>query len=80
MKKPDKWWAPLPSNNHRNSHAKKELEAPRDTWEGDLNCTAVLLGDPGSLKKARRLSKNRDYRRKVKLTGEYYINATQDCR
>ncbi|CAL8299308.1 unnamed protein product [Lota lota] len=81
-KKQEKWWLPKQLINHQNSHTKGRLEAPRATWEGEdaLNCTAVLQGDPGSLKKARWLAQNRDYRRKVKLTDEYYINATQDCR
>ena len=82
MKTPDKWWVPKPLINQQNSTIKGRIEALVATWELEdaLNCTAVVLGDPGSLKKARSLAKNREYRRKVKLTNEYYIEATQDCR
>ncbi|CAL8235042.1 unnamed protein product [Arctogadus glacialis] len=72
-KKPDKWLK---------KPDKEQLEASSASWEGKggLNCTAVVLGDPDSLKTAQWLAQNRNYRRKVKLTDEYYINATQDCR
>ncbi|XP_030203891.1 beta-1,3-galactosyl-O-glycosyl-glycoprotein beta-1,6-N-acetylglucosaminyltransferase-like [Gadus morhua] len=73
IKKPDKWLK---------KPDKEQLEASSASWEGKggLNCTAVVLGDPDSQKTAQWLAQNRDYRRKVKLTDEYYIKATHDCR
>jgi hypothetical protein len=73
IKKPDKWLK---------KPDKEQLEASSASWEGKggLNCRAVVLGDPDSQNTAQWLAQNRDYRRKVKLTDEYYINATQDCR
>lgn len=44
------------------------------------NCLKVLLGDVEEIEKAKLLSIRKDYRAKVRVTDDFYINATQDCK
>lgn len=43
------------------------------------DCLKVLSGDDDEIEKAKLLSIRRDYRTKVQVTDDFYINATQDC-
>lgn len=44
------------------------------------NCLEVLRGDEEEIEKAKILSIRRDFRRKVRVPDDLYINATQDCK
>ncbi|XP_075903240.1 beta-1,3-galactosyl-O-glycosyl-glycoprotein beta-1,6-N-acetylglucosaminyltransferase-like [Nelusetta ayraudi] len=43
------------------------------------NCLEVLRGDEEEIEKAKLLSIRRDFRRKVRVPDDLYINATHDC-
>ncbi|KAJ3604398.1 hypothetical protein NHX12_029139 [Muraenolepis orangiensis] len=48
--------------------------------EEAFNCSAIQKGDAVEVDKAKRLSGTKDFREKVRVSEEYYVNATQDCR
>ncbi|KAM6930686.1 beta-1,3-galactosyl-O-glycosyl-glycoprotein beta-1,6-N-acetylglucosaminyltransferase 3-like [Xenentodon cancila] len=48
--------------------------------EKACNCTGILQGDPAALEQAKILTITKDFKNRIHLPDEYYINATQDCR
>lgn len=44
------------------------------------DCLKVLYGDLEEIEKAKLLSIRRDFRTKVRVTDDFYINATRDCK
>lgn len=48
--------------------------------ESSCDCLKVLHDDDEEVEKAKLLSIRRDFRNKVRLTDDFYINATQDCK
>ncbi|KAF7669890.1 hypothetical protein LDENG_00100690 [Lucifuga dentata] len=48
--------------------------------ENVCNCSAILQGDVQAIKQAKLLTITKDFRKRIQIPDEYYINATQDCR
>lgn len=54
---------------------------PTDGLPGSsCDCLKVLRGDVEEIEKVKLLSIRKDFRRKVRVTDDFYINATQDCK
>uniref|UniRef100_A0A3B4ZF82 Beta-1,3-galactosyl-O-glycosyl-glycoprotein beta-1,6-N-acetylglucosaminyltransferase-like n=1 Tax=Stegastes partitus TaxID=144197 RepID=A0A3B4ZF82_9TELE len=48
--------------------------------EKECNCSAIMRGNKAELEKAKFLTITKDFRKRVQIPDEYYINATKDCR
>lgn len=48
--------------------------------ENVCNCSAILQGDVEAAEQAKVLSVTKDFRKKIQIPDEHYINATRDCR
>uniref|UniRef100_A0A668APY9 Glucosaminyl (N-acetyl) transferase 3, mucin type n=1 Tax=Myripristis murdjan TaxID=586833 RepID=A0A668APY9_9TELE len=48
--------------------------------EAVCNCSAILQGDDQVLEHTKLLTFTKDFKKRVQIPDEYYINATQDCR
>lgn len=43
------------------------------------NCSAILKGDREAVAQAKLLTITKDFKKRIHISNEYYINATQDC-
>ncbi|XP_004072394.1 beta-1,3-galactosyl-O-glycosyl-glycoprotein beta-1,6-N-acetylglucosaminyltransferase [Oryzias latipes] len=48
--------------------------------ESECNCSSILEGDQEALDQAKLLTLTRAFQKRIKISDEYYINATEDCR
>ncbi|XP_051810682.1 beta-1,3-galactosyl-O-glycosyl-glycoprotein beta-1,6-N-acetylglucosaminyltransferase-like [Acanthochromis polyacanthus] len=48
--------------------------------EKECNCSAILQGETKAVEKAKLLALSEDFRKRVRIPDEYYINAAKDCR